>query len=167
MSEAIYQAFVSIGWWEILVTMCNTLITFLIIKKLLFKPVKKMLAAREQEVQAMYGAAEQTQSEAESLRQEYTERLSQAKAEAAEIVGSATRRAAVRSEEILRESSQQAAAMMKKAENTIEQERKKVMNELKDEVAGLSVMIASKVVERDVKQADHDRFIEEFIDKVG
>lgn len=167
MSEAIYQAFVSIGWWEILVTMCNTLITFLIIKKLLFKPVKKMLAAREQEVQAMYGAAEQTQSEAESLRQEYTERLSQAKAEAAEIVGSATRRAAVRSEEILRESSQQAAAMMKKAENTIEQERKKAMNELKDEVAGLSVMIASKVVERDVKQADHDRFIEEFIDKVG
>lgn len=167
MSEAIYQAFVSIGWWEILVTMCNTLITFLIIKKLLFKPVKKMLAAREQEVQAMYGAAEQTQSEAESLRQEYTERLSQAKAEAAEIVGSATRRAAVRSEEILRESSQQAAAMMKKAENTIEQERKKAMNELKDEVAGLSVMIASKVVERDVKQADHERFIEEFIDKVG
>ena len=62
MSEAIYQAFVSIGWWEILVTMCNTLITFLIIKKLLFKPVKKMIAAREQEVQAMYGAAEQTQS---------------------------------------------------------------------------------------------------------
>ena len=167
MSEAIYQAFVSIGWWEILVTMCNTLITFLIIKKLLFKPVKKMIAAREQEVQAMYGAAEQTQSEAESLRQEYTERLSQAKAEAAEIVGSATRRAAVRSEEILRESSQQAAAMMKKAENTIEQERKKAMNELKDEVAGLSVMIASKVVERDVKQADHERFIEEFIDKVG
>ena len=52
--------------------------------------------------------------------------------------------------------------MMKKAETTIEQERKKAMNELKDEVASLSVMIASKVVERDVK-----RFIEDFIDKVG
>ena len=74
---------------------------------------------------------------------------------------------AVRSEEILKESSQQAVAMMKKAENTIEQERKKAMNELKDEVASLSVMIASKVVERDVKEADHERFIEEFIDKVG
>src|SRR5699024_8710015 len=85
-------------------------------------------------------------------RSEYTERLSRAKAEAAEIVGSATRRATVRSEEILRESSQQAAAMMKKAENTIEQERRKAMNELKDEVASLSVMIASKVVERDVKR---------------
>lgn len=167
MSEAIYQSFVSIGWWEILVTMCNTLITFAIIKKFLFKPVRKMLAAREEEVQAMYANAEQAQTEAENLRTEYTTRLSKAKEEAAEIVGSATRRATVRSEEILRESSQQAAAMMKKAENTIEQERKKAMNELKDEVASLSVMIASKVVERDVKQADHDRFIEEFIDKVG
>ena len=96
-----------------------------------------------------------------------TERLSKAKEEAAEIVGSATRRATVRSEEILKESSQQAAAMMKKAETTIEQERKKAMNELKDEVASLSVMIASKVVERDVKEADHERFIEDFIDKVG
>ncbi|HIY38650.1 MAG TPA: F0F1 ATP synthase subunit B [Candidatus Agathobaculum merdigallinarum] len=167
MPEAIYQSFVYINWWNIVVTICNTLITFLIIKKFLFKPVKKMLAAREEEVQGMYGAAEKTQAEAEQMRREYTERLAKAKEEAAEIVGSATRRATVRSEEILKESSQQAAAMMKKAENTIEQERKKAMNELKDEVASLSVMIASKVVERDVKEADHERFIEEFIDKVG
>lgn len=163
----VFQSFVSLGWWEILVTMCNTLITFAIIKKFLFKPVRKMLAAREEEVQAMYGNAEKAQTEAEQLRSEYTQRLAKAKEEAAEIVGSATRRATVRSEEILKESSQQAAAMMKKAENTIEQERKKAMNELKDEVASLSVMIASKVVERDIKDADHERFIEEFIDKVG
>lgn len=163
----VFQSFVSLGWWEILVTMCNTLITFAIIKKFLFKPVRKMLAAREEEVQAMYGNAEKAQTEAEQMRSEYTQRLAKAKEEAAEIVGSATRRATVRSEEILKESSQQAAAMMKKAENTIEQERKKAMNELKDEVASLSVMIASKVVERDIKDADHERFIEEFIDKVG
>lgn len=159
--------FVGFTPWEIIVTICNTLITFLVIKKFLFKPVRKMMAAREEEVQTMYTAAEKAQTEAEQLRSEYTERLSKAKEEAAEIVGSATRRATVRSEEILKESSQQAAVMMKKAESTIEQERKKAMNELKDEVASLSVMIASKVVERDVNEADHERFIEDFIDKVG
>ena len=161
MTEALYEAFVSIGWWEILVTMCNTLITFLIIKKFLYKPVRKMLAARSEEVQSMYATAEKAQSEAEQMRSEYTERLSKAKEEAAEIVGSATRRAAERSDEILRESSQQASAMVKKAERVIEQER------IKDEVADLSVMIASKIVERDVKPEDHERFIEDFIDKVG
>ena len=52
----------------------------------------------------MYATAEKAQSEAEQMRSEYTERLSKAKEEAAEIVGSATRRAAERSDEILRES---------------------------------------------------------------
>lgn len=165
--EAITQALVSIGWWEIVVTMCNTLITFLIIKKFLFKPVRKMLAAREEEVQDMYAVAQKAQTEAESMRSEYTERLAKAKEEAAEIVSSATRRATVRSEEILKESSQQAAGMIKKAEASIEMERKKTMNEIKDEIADLSVMIASKVVERDIKEEDHERFIEAFIDKVG
>ena len=164
MTEALYEAFVSIGWWEILVTMCNTLITFLIIKKFLYKPVRKMLAARTEEVESMYSTAEKAQSEAEQMRSEYTERLSKAKEEAA---GSATRRAAERSDEILRESSQQASAMVKKAERVIEQERIKAHKELKDEVADLSVMIASKIVERDVKPEDHERFIEDFIDKVG
>lgn len=159
--------FVGFTPWEIVVTICNTLITFLIVKKFLFGPVRKMMAAREEEVQTMYTSAEKAQSEAEKLRSDYTERLAKAKEEAAEIVGSATRRATVRSEEILKESSQQAAAMLKKAETTIEQERKKAMNELKDEVANLSIMIAGKVVERDVKQQDHERFIQEFIDKVG
>lgn len=161
------QEFVSINWWNIVVTICNTLITFLLVKKFLFGPVRKMMAARTEEVQAIYTAAEKAQSEAETMRSEYTERLAKAKEEAAEIVSSATRRATVRSEEILKESSQQAANMLKKAENNIEMERKKAMNDIKNEVASLSVMIASKVVERDVTQADHDRFIEEFIDKVG
>ena len=66
--------------------MCNTLITFLIIKKFLYKPVRKMLAARSEEVQSMYATAEKAQSEAEQMRSEYTERLSKAKEEAAETV---------------------------------------------------------------------------------
>lgn len=168
MTEALYEAFVSIGWWEILVTMCNTLITFLIIKKFLYKPVRKMLAARSEEVQSMYATAEKAQSEAEQMRSEYTERLSKAKEEAAEIVGSATRRAAERSDEILRESS--AAGIRywsRRPSASSSQERIKAHKELKDEVADLSVMIASKIVERDVKPEDHERFIEDFIDKVG
>ncbi len=162
-----FLPFVGFTPWEILVTICNTLITFLIVKKLLFGPVHKMMDARTQEVQLMYSSAEKAQTEAESMRSEYTERLAKAKEEAQEIVSSATRRATVRSDEILKESSQQAASMIKKAENSIEMERKKAMNEIKDEVANLSVLIASKVVERDINNKDHERFIEEFIDKVG
>ena len=83
-----------------------------------------------------------------------------------EIVGSATRRAAERSDEILRESrssiryGQEGRARYRAGAH-------QAHKELKDEVADLSVMIASKIVERDVKPEDHERFIEDFIDKVG
>ena len=162
-----FQQFVSIGGWNILVTICNTIITFLIVKKFLFKPVRKMLAARAEEVQAMYDQAEADRAEAAAMKKDYTESIANAKAEAAQITQSATRRATVRSEEILAEASRQATDLKKKAEQSIEMERKKAMNEIKDEIADLSIMIASKVVERDINEADHKRMIEDFIDKVG
>ena len=163
----LFQPFVSIGGWNILVTICNTIITFLIVKKFLFKPVRKMLAARAEEVQAMYDQAEADRAEAAAMKKDYTESIANAKAEAAQITQSATRRATVRSEEILAEASRQATDLKKKAEQSIEMERKKAMNEIKDEIADLSIMIASKVVEKDINEADHKRMIEDFIDKVG
>ncbi len=159
--------FVGLSLWEIIVTVCNTLITFLLVKKFLFKPVRKMMAAREEEVQAMYTVAQQNQQEAEQLRAEYTQHLAHAKEEAATITQGATKRANAQSEEILKAASKNASEMMQKAEAAIEQERKKAMNEIKDEIGGLSIMIASKVVEKDINEADHKRLIEDFIDKVG
>jgi len=163
-----FLPFVGFTPWEIIVTICNTLITFLIVKKLLFGPVHKMMDARTQEVQLMYTSAEKAQTEAESMRSEYTERLAKAKEEAQEIVSSATRRATVRSEEIIKEANQQAASIKEKAGNDIEMDRKKAANEIKNMVADLSVQIATKVVEHDIsKDEDHERFIKEFIEKVG
>lgn len=163
----IFQDFVSLGGWEIVVTISNTLIMFLVVKRFLFKPVRKMLAARASEVQTMYDYAETDRSEAEAMKKDYTESIANAKTEAAQITQNATRRASLRSEEILADANRQALDMKKKAEQSIEQERKRVMNELKDEIAGLSVLIASKVAQKDINASDHERMIEDFIDKVG
>lgn len=167
MGEAIYQAFVGIGLWEMFVTVCNTGITFLIIKHFLFNPVRKVIAAREKEVQDLFSTAEADRKEAETMKRDYTASMANARNEAAQITANATRRAEIRSEEILAEASRQASDVMKKAEESIALERKKAMNEIKDEIAGLSVMIASKVVEKDINGADHERMIEDFISKVG
>lgn len=162
-----YDSFVWMSAWNILVTICNTLITFLIVRHFLFKPVRKMLAARENEVKNMYDQAETDRAQAAAMKADYAASIANAKDEAAKITQTATRRATIRSEEIVGEATRQATELKRKAEVSIEQERKKAMNEIKDEIAGLSVMIASKVVERDIKEDDHKRMIEEFIDKVG
>lgn len=167
MGEAIYQAFVTMGWWELCVTICNLLIMFVILRKFLFGPINKMLESRENEVREMYATAEADRLAAETMKRDYTASIANAKEEAAQITANATKRAAARSEEILADANRQASDMVRKAEESIELEKKKTLNEIKDEIAGLSVMIASKVVEKEINEDDHKRMIEDFISKVG
>ncbi|MCI6719636.1 MAG: F0F1 ATP synthase subunit B [Clostridiales bacterium] len=162
-----FAQFVDLNLWRVFVTICNTLITFLIVKHFLYKPLRSMLAAREQEVSDLYAKAETDRREAEAMKRDYTVSIANAKQEAADIVSGAQKRAEKRSEEILQQANTEAATLKKRAEESIEQERKKAMNELKGEIADLSVRIASKVVEREVKEDDHKRMIEDFISKVG
>lgn len=165
--EGLTAAFVDLNLWRIFMTICNTLITFLIVKHFLYKPLRKMLAAREQEVRDLYTHAETDRREAEAMKRDYSASIANAKQEAAEIVSGAQQRAEKRAEDIVQQANQEAAAVKQRAEETIEQERKKAMNQMKDEIADLSMMIASKVVEREVNPDDHKRLIDDFIDKVG
>ena len=91
--EVLTRAFVDLNLWSLFVTICNTLITFLIVKHFLFKPLRKMLAAREQEVRDLYAHAETDRREAEAMKRDYTVSISNAKQEAADIVSNAQKRA--------------------------------------------------------------------------
>ena len=79
----------------------------------------------------------------------------------------ATRAAGQRSEELLAEAAASARRMKERAESEIEQERKKALNEVKDEIGGMAIEIASKVVEREIDEKDHQALIDEFIKNVG
>lgn len=159
--------FVSIVPWEIITQLVNLLLLFLLLKHFLFKPVQKILDARQAEIDKDYADAEKAQNEAEALRDEYEKRIADAKSEATDIVKTATRKAQLHGEEIVRDAQTQASRLMEKADAQIEQEKKKAMNELKDEISGIAVDIASKVVEREINEKDHEALISEFIKGVG
>ncbi len=110
---------------------------------------------------------EKLRAEAEAMKAEYEQNLQNARAEAGQIVAAAQKTAAARGEELLGEARAQAAALKQKAEADIAQERKKAVNEVKDEIGGMAMEIASKVVEREIKEADHQDLIDEFIKNVG
>ena len=101
------------------------------------------------------------------MKAEYEQNLQNARAEANQIVARAQKTATARGEEIVGEARAQAAALKQKAEADIAQERKKAVNEAKDEIGGMAIEIASKVVEREIKEADHKDLIDEFIKNVG
>ena len=163
----LYQALITLDGWTFLAQICNLMIQLVIFKKLLLNPVKKVIAERKAKADSQISDAEKLRTEAEAMKAEYEQNLQNARTEANQIVASAQKTAAARSEELLGEARAQAAALKQKAEADIAQERKKAVNEVKDEIGGMAMEIASKVVEREIKEADHQDLIDEFIKNVG
>ena len=163
----LYQALITLDGWTFLAQVCNLMIQLVIFKKLLLNPVKKVIAERKVKADSQIADAEKLRTEAEAMKAEYEQNLQNARTEANQIVAAAQKTAAARSEELLGEARAQAAALKQKAEADIAQERKKAVNEVKDEIGGMAMEIASKVVEREIKETDHQDLIDEFIKNVG
>ena len=163
----LYQALITLDGWTFLAQVCNLMIQLVIFKKLLLNPVKKVIAERKAKADSQIADAEKLRTEAEAMKAEYEQNLQNARTEANQIVAAAQKTAAARSEELLGEARAQATALKQKAEADIAQERKKAVNEVKDEIGGMAMEIASKVVEREIKEADHQDLIDEFIKNVG
>ena len=163
----LYQALITLDGWTFLAQICNLMIQLLIFKKFLLNPVKNVIAERKAKADSQIADATKLRTEAEAMKAEYEQNLQNARTEANEIVANAQKTATARGEEIVGEARAQAAALKQKAEADIAQERKKAVNEVKDEIGGIAMEIASKVVEREIKEEDHKDLIDEFIKNVG
>ena len=163
----LYQALITLDGWTFVAQICNLMIQLVIFKKLLLNPVKKVIAERKAKADSQIADAQKLRTEAEAMKAEYEQNLQNARTEPNQIVAAAQKTATARSEELLGEARAQAAALKQKAEADIAQERKKAVNEVKDEIGGMAMEIASKVVEREIREADHKDLIDEFIKNVG
>lgn len=162
-----FMGLVSLAPLTLIAQWCNLLILMLLVKKFLFKPVLDILQKRQDEVDKIYADANKAKDEANTLRADYENRLAAAKEEAGEIVKTATAAAQRKSNEMLEEAQTKASGLVARAEAQIAQEKKKAINEIKDEISGMAVDIASKVVEREISAKDHEKLIEDFIKNVG
>lgn len=160
-------SFFNINLYEIITQIINLLLMCFLLSKLLLKPVTKMLEARQNDVDANYADSETAKAEAETLRDDYAKRIAEAKNEAAQITKAAADKANAQGAQIIAEAQQQAAHLKQKAEQQIEMERKKAVNELKNEISGIAIDIAEKVVEREINAKDHEALIQQFIEGVG
>ena len=122
---------------------------------------------RQSQVTEMYDAADQSRTDAESMKQEYEEKLAGAREEADKIVRTATQTAQRRGDQIVQEASSQASHLKQKAEEEIAQEKRRMLTDVRGEISDLAVSIASKVVEREIRKEDQDTFVDEFIRNVG
>ncbi len=157
----------SINPGTVVFTIINLLILMLFLKHFLFGKVNKVLDDRQKEVKDAFDEAEQASKKAKELEIQYNTKISQAKEESAEIVKQATQKAQTRSDEIVADAKHEASAIMDKANSEIEREKKRAVNEIKDQISDIAFSVAEKVIEKEVDKKDNDRLIEDFIKNVG
>lgn len=162
-----FQDFLGVNPWDALFTLANTLTIFFVAKKFLFKPVMQIIESRQQEIDGIYQAADEAKSQALSMQQEYQQKLENAQATSERLVKEAVARGQAREEEILRQAGEEADALRSRASQDIAREKKQAINEAKDEISGIAMAIAEKVVGRELNEQDHTQLVDRFIAELG
>ena len=162
-----FESFIGVNFWTALFVLLNTLAIFFVARKYLFNPITKLIKERQDEIDGMYRDANAAKDEALAMEAEYKEKLAQAQATGQRMVKEATERGQRREEEILRQANEEAEAIMAKANADIAREKKKALNDAKNEISDIAMAIAEKVVGREVNRADHTALVDGFIDRLG
>ena len=157
----------NINVWDILWTVINLLIFYLLLRKFLFKPVLGMMERREQMIKDDLDNAKKASEEAEQIKAEYEAKLSEAQAEAVKITTTAKQRADKESAEIVEDAKEEAAHLIADAQKTIERDRDAALSAAKEQIAGLAVMAASRVLEKNIDEESNREFAEQLLAEVG
>ena len=162
-----FEELLGVNPWTALFTLANTVTLYIVAKKYLFQPVLKMIKERQYEIDGMYEDADKAKASANALQAEYQLKLSAAAETSDRIVKEAVARGQSREAEIIRQANAEASAIMDKAAADIAQEKKKAINDAKDEISGMAMAIAEKVVGRELNSADQEKLFDEFISELG
>ncbi len=158
---------ISVNIWQILISLANLVLLFLILKKFLYKPVKAVLDQRQTELDAQYDAAAEAEKQANDNRDLWQEKLSKADEQADAILQSATENAKYRGERMVAEAKEQADSIIRIAQNEAKLERKKATEGIKREIVEVSGALTEKMLEREINTEDHRALIDSFIEKIG
>ena len=158
---------ITVNLWQIVVSLLNLLILFLIIKRFLYKPVKNMLKARQEKLDSQYQQAKEHLTNAENAQIELDKKLSDAHNRAEEILSEASLNAERRKEKIVAEARDEADSIVRQAKQNAELEKKKAESEIKLQIVDVSLALSQKLIEREIKEEDHHDLINSFISQIG
>ena len=154
---------ISVNVWAILASLANLLILTCILKKFLFKPVKKIVDSRRAAIDEDYAQAKTARDEAEKTRRNYDEAMAAAKMTGDQIIADASRMAEYRSNEIVAQAREKASEIRRQAEADAVLERKKAEDEMKHEIADVSTQLTGKLLQREINEEDHRKLIDSFL----
>jgi F-type H+-transporting ATPase subunit b len=158
---------ISVNLWQLLVSLVNLVLLFLIVKKFLYKPIKNMLETRQSNIEGQYAAADEAKKQALANRDAYEQKLAEAKNEADSIIQSAVSIAKAREKEIVASARTDAESIVRQAEEHAALEIRKAEGVIREEIVDVSTRLTEKLLEREINSEDHTKLIDSFIDEIG
>lgn len=158
---------ISINIWQIVISLCNLAILFFIVKKVLFEPVKKMVADREALAQGIIDDANAQLKTAQEEKALWEDKLKAADREADDIIKKAVAKADKRSDVIINNAQERADGILRQAKVDAELEQKKAQEGIRREIIDLSSVLTKKMLKREIKEEDHREMIDEFLQDIG
>ncbi|MGN1114229.1 MAG: F0F1 ATP synthase subunit B [Oscillospiraceae bacterium] len=153
--------------WNILWTIINLLILFIVLKKVLFNRVMGIIEKRTQMVQNDLDSAAAAKSDAEQMKKDYEEQLKTAHDQALDITNTAKLNAQKECELMIENAREESAKIIKDAQKTAVNEKSKALDDAKVEIADLALFAAAKVINKKVDSDSDKQMAEDFISEVG
>lgn len=165
--EAIYQSLVAVNPVTLIAQIVNLFLQLYVVKIFFLDKIKAILDQRRRAADKEILDARSAHADALALKALCEENIAQAKTQADKLLTHTQKTAAARSEEIILQAQTQAARIREKATADIAREKKQAIREASEEIAGISIAIAQKVVARQLNADDQQKLIQEFLSDLG
>ena len=159
--------YLRINLYDAVLVLISTLLIVLIVKKFFWNYVRQYLEQRQAFIQSQLDESKANLQESEKLKTQYEEKMANAKQEALDLISAAKNTASREAGEIVSKVRDDAHAIKEKAEMEIEHEKAKVREQLKEEISEVAFLAARKIVEKELDESTHKKYVEDFIDEAG
>jgi len=143
------------------------ILLWILLAKVLFRPVLALLHAREQEIKTTYEQAHATRSAADELKSELEQRLAGIEAEARSRIQAAVKDAQDAKDDILADARTRAEGIRQRGQEDLAREREKTLAALREQVVDISLSAAGKLIEASLDEAKHRKLVKDFVNRIG
>ncbi len=154
-------------WGSFLLQIIAFVILFLLLWKFAFDPLVNIMDTRQQKIKEQISSAENSKLEVEKILKEQNETFHKARVEAQDIIERANISSSKQADELLSAAKAEAKRIKEQAVQDIQHEKDKAVIELRNQVGSLSVLIASKMIEKELDVKEQSKFIDEMIKEAG
>ena len=156
-----------VEWGTTLVTLATFVILLALLKKFAWGPLKEVMDKRERDINKDIDDAEQAKINAQKLEEENRKTLKETQDEVQRILDDAKVQARKQHEEIIHEANVRANGMIETAQSEINSEKERALADINNQVSELSVLIASKVLRKEISEQDQKELVEKYLKEAG